>query len=88
MHEGHHTSTPGIAIARNRVQLLDPAHEALFFATVSRAKKRCAVGGLSAVRRRLRLEPFRIHTRFGQFHNVLQLAIDPEFDWETVEIVT
>src|SRR5438309_11177043 len=40
-----------------------------------------------AGRRYFRLQSFRIHTRFWQFHNILQLTINPELNRKAVEIV-
>src|SRR5271167_3438902 len=34
----------------------------------------------SATRRRLRLQPFRIYARLRKFHDVLELAVNPQFD--------
>ena len=42
---------------------------------------------LGSTRCRLRLQPLRIDAGFGQFYDVLQLTIDPEFDRKAVEVV-
>ena len=41
----------------------------------------------STARRGLRLQPFGVHARLWQFHDVLQLAINPQFNRKTVEVV-
>src|SRR5580700_657484 len=41
----------------------------------------------STTRGSLRLKAFRIHARLGQFHNVLQLPVDPQFNRKAVKVV-
>src|SRR5580692_4440391 len=46
-----------------------------------------AESGSNATQRGLRLESFCVHTRLREFHDILQLTVDPQFNRKAVEVV-
>jgi len=60
--------------------LMRPLSSSLNFVAMKAVPPALARGGF-------RLQSFRIDAGLGQFHNVFQLAIDPQLDRKAVEIV-